>query len=144
MTNNLLADTASNCMSSCLSGGRGTTECAQTCFPLNEGTNEITNPALGSLTNQTGISFIQKLITSLVTLGLIVGALIFFFTLLMGAIQWITSGGDKQALENARGKISNALIGLVILLAVFAIVKLIERFFGISILTLDIGKLIIQ
>lgn len=143
LTNNVLA-AGSSCMTDCINNGTGTSECSNICYPLNPGTNEITNPVLGPLTNQSGISFFQKLITSLVTLGLIVGALIFFFTLVMGAIQWISSGGDKQALESARGKITNALVGIVILFAVFAIVKLIEYFFGISILTLDISKLIIQ
>lgn len=142
MRNNLLADTG--CMTNCINSGTGTSECANICYPLNPGTNEITNPALGSLTNQTGVSFFQSLLPRIVTLGLIIGVLIFFFTLIMGAIQWISSGGDKQSLEAARGKISNALIGLVILFAAFAIIKLIERFFGIPILTLDIGRLIIQ
>ena len=143
MTNNLLA-AGSNCMTECINKGTGTSECSNICYPLNPGTNEITNPALGSLTNQTGVSFFSKIVPKFVVLALIAGALIFFFMLVTGAIQWISSGGDKQALEGARGKISNALIGLVILFALFAIVKLIERFFGISILTLDIGKLVIQ
>jgi len=64
--------------------------------------------------------------------------------LITGAIQWISSGGDKQALESARNKISNALVGIVILFAVFAIINLIETFFGINIMTLDMGALVIQ
>ena len=104
----------------------------------------ITNPALESLGQETGVSFFQKLITSLIDLALVVGALIFLFMLIMGAIQWISSGGDKQAIETARGRISNALIGIVVLFAVFAILQLIQYFFHISILTLDIGSLVIQ
>ena len=141
--NNLLA-AGSSCMTDCINNGTGTSECADKCYPLNAGTNEITNPALGKLTNQTGVSFFQNLLPRLVTLGFIAGVLIFFFMLVMGAIQWISSGGDKQGLEAARGRITNALVGLIILFAAFAIVKLIESFFGISILTLDIASLIIQ
>lgn len=143
MTNNLLA-AGSDCMTECINGGTGTSECSNICYPLNPGTNEITNPALGSLTNQSGVSFLQKLLPALVTMGLIIGALVFVFMLITGAIAWISSGGDKQSLESARGKITSALVGLVILLAVFAIIKLIEVFFGISILALDIGSLIIE
>jgi hypothetical protein len=69
---------------------------------------------------------------------------VFFFVLLTGAISWITSGGDKQALEGARSKITNGLIGLVILFVAFAVIQFIESFFGIKILTIDIGSLIIQ
>jgi len=105
----------------------------------------VQNPVLlGGLGNESGVSFFQKLIPALINILLVGGVLVFFFFLITGAIQWISSGGDKQKLESARGKISNALIGLIILFAVFAIVKLLENFFDISILTLDIGKLVIR
>ena len=80
----------------------------------------------------------------MIGLALVIGALIFLFILIIGAIQWMTSGGDKASLEGAKGKISNAFIGLVILFATFAIMLLIENFFGIKILSLDIGPLVIQ
>ena len=105
---------------------------------------QINNPLLGTLGKKSGVEFFQTFIPGLVSLALIVGALIFFFMLVMGAIAWISSSGDKQALEGARGKITNAIIGLVILLSVFAVLNLIQYFFGIKILTLDIASLVIQ
>jgi len=108
------------------------------------GSNSITNPVLGNLGNLSGSEFFAKVIPTAVGLGLVIGVLVFLFMLITGAIQWISSGGDKQALESARGKITNALIGLIILFAAFAIIQVIERFFGINILTLDIGPLVIQ
>ena len=104
----------------------------------------ITNPVLGALGKNTGVQYFQSLIPSAVGLVFVAGSIIFFFMLIWGAIQWIASGGDKGGLEEARNKITNALVGIVILFASFAIVKLIEAFFGIHILTLDIGPLIIQ
>lgn len=102
----------------------------------------ITNPALGpTLQNMEGAGFFQKFIPNLISLSLIIGALIFFAILIIGAIQWIASGGDKTAIESARGKLSNAFIGIILLFAAFAIIKLIESFFGINILVLDIGSL---
>lgn len=89
------------------------------------------------------MNFFQNFVPNLLTLGLIIGALFFFFVMILGGIQWISSGGDKNALEEAKHKITNALIGIVILFSIFAILKLIENFFGISILTLDIGSLAI-
>lgn len=108
-----------------------------------ESAGVIKNPALGSLGNSTGLVFFQRFLPRILTLGLIIGVLIFFFIIIIGAIQWISSGGDKNALEEAKHKITNAIIGIVILFSVFAILKLIENFFGISILTLDIGSLVI-
>lgn len=107
--------------------------------------DEITNPVLGpNLSGLSGAGFFAALLPKVVTLILIVGGLVFFFVLLSGAISWITSGGDKQALEGARSRITNGLVGLVILFVAFAIIQFIEKFFGIKILTIDFGSLIIQ
>ncbi len=112
--------------------------------------NKITNPALGPTLQEwlkgenPGATFFQNFLPNLITLGLIAGSVIFFFMLLLGAIGWITSGGDKAAVESARGRITSAIIGLVIMFALFAIVLVIEQFFGTNILTLDIGALKIE
>lgn len=108
----------------------------------------INNPILNQnlqqmLQNQSAASFFNLFIPKLIGLSLIIGVLIFFFIMIIGAIQWISSGGDKNALEEAKKKITNAIIGIIILFSVFALLKVIENFFGISILTLDIGSLAI-
>lgn len=74
----------------------------------------------------------------------VIGLVGFLFMVILGGIQWIFSGGDKGAVEAAKGRFTNALIGLVLLLSTFAIIKLIETFFGINILTIDIAGLFIQ
>jgi len=106
--------------------------------------SNITNPALGnSLQGLSGAEFVSRLVSSAVGLLLIAGAVIFVVILLLGAISWITSGGDKAAVEAARGKVTAAIIGLVLLFSVWAIVNLIETIFRINILTLDILNLAI-
>jgi len=111
----------------------------------------ITNPIFGqNLQNTIGpngsspASFISNFVPKLISLFLVAGVVIFFFTFIIGAIQWISSGGDKQALEGAKGKITNALIGIIVLFSVFAVAFLIQAFFHVTILTLDISKLVIQ
>ncbi len=103
----------------------------------------IKNPVLSpSIQNLSGIQFFQKLLPNAVGLVLVFGALAFFVMLITGAIQWITSGGDKANLEAARGRISSALVGLLVLFATFAIIKLIEDFFGgLNIIQVDLGPL---
>jgi TRAP-type C4-dicarboxylate transport system permease small subunit len=105
----------------------------------------ITNPILPSpstgASGNAGVTFLQKAVPAAITLGFIVGVIVFFFTLLIGGIQWISSGGDKQAVEAARGKVSNALIGLVILFALFAIIQLLNTFFGVHLLQLTLPTL---
>ena len=105
----------------------------------------ITNPILPAPATGTsgnaGVTFLQKAIPAAISLGFIIGAVVFFFMLIIGAIQWISSGGDKQAVETARGRISNALIGLIILFMVFAILQLISVFFNVQILNLTLPTL---
>lgn len=50
---------------------------------------------------------------------------------LWGAIEWITAGGDSGKVGKARDKITQAIIGLVILVGSFVIIGFIGRvFFG--------------
>ncbi len=105
----------------------------------------ISNPLLGSpkatSSGNGGITFLQKAIPTAIEILLVVGAVVFFFMLIIGAIQWIASGGDKQAIEGAKGKIMNAIIGLVVLFAVFAVVELIGNFFSVNLLNLTLPTL---
>lgn len=104
---------------------------AQTITLFPEGGSGFAN--LGNLT-------ISGIIFAFVNLLLVIAALIFFFMLVIGGIQWIVSGGDKAATEGARGRITAALIGLVIVFAAWAIINLIEAFFGVTILTLEVPR----
>ncbi len=108
-------------------------------------TNPVLSPSLQDvLFNQGPAAFFGLFIPRMIGLAFVIGAIIFFFVMIIGAIQWIISGGDKAAIEAARGKIVNAIVGLIILFSTFALLKIIEDFFGINILVLDIGALQIQ
>lgn len=66
---------------------------------------------------------------------LVVAFVLAFIMLLIGGIRWITAGGDEKAVGSARNMITAALIGLVIVLVAFALIKLVETFFGVSIIS---------
>ncbi len=88
------------------------------------------------------ITDVGMLISSLVGVLLILAALLAFFFLILGGIQWITSGGDKAGMEAARNKITHAIVGLIIVGAAWAIMLLIQNFLGVSIIggTLNFPK----
>ena len=107
--------------------------------------NPVLNPTLQDiLVNRNPTEFFAIILPNLIGLSFVIGVIIFLFVMIIGAIQWIISGGDKAAIESARGKITNALVGIVILFSLFALLKLIEDFFGINILALDLGILEIK
>ena len=85
-----------------------------------------------------GVNDFSKLITSGLQAAIVIAAVLTFAYLILGGIQWITSGGDKTAYEEARGKITAALIGLGIVVAAWAIMQLVGAFFGLDILELNI------
>ncbi len=65
----------------------------------------------------------------LVSLIFVVAVIVALFYLIYGGIRWITSGGDKGAVEAARQHIIAAVIGLVIVFLSYFIVSLIMQFF---------------
>ncbi len=85
-------------------------------------------------TDQVKITEIGTLISALVGTILIVAALLAFLYLILGGISWITSGGDKAAMETARNKITHAIVGLIIVGAAWAIMILIQNFLGVTII----------
>lgn len=80
------------------------------------------------------IGDLGALISAVVGALLVVAALLAFFFLILGGIQWITSGGDKAGMEAARNKITHAIVGLIIVGAAWAIMILIQNFLGITVI----------
>ena len=106
----------------------------------------ISNSTVGDATVRTGlegrVSFenIGVLLGNIIIAAMVIAGLMVFFYLIMGGIQYISSGGDKAQAEAARNRITYALIGLVIVVGSFAITKLIEAFFGINIINFELPK----
>mgnify|MGYP003331944009 CR=1 FL=1 len=89
-------------------------------------------PGAGARNAQTGFG---NFLSGLMSAVMVIAALLAFLFLLWGAIEWITSGGDKSKLESARNKISQALVGLIVLAATTALFMLIQQFLGICVLS---------
>lgn len=52
--------------------------------------------------------------------------------LVLGGLQMMTSRGEPKAMQGAQAKITNALIGFVIVIAAFIIIQLVGQLFGIQ------------
>jgi len=81
------------------------------------------------------INDIVRVVRGAIQFILVVAFVLAFIFLLIGGIRWITAGGDEKAVAGARGMITAALIGLVIVLVSYAIIRLVEIFFGFDIIT---------
>lgn len=86
-----------------------------------------------------GINNIVSVIRNAIRFVLLVAFILAFVFLIIGGIRWITAGGDEKAVSGARGMITAALIGLVIVLVSYALIVLVERFFGVTIISGDVN-----
>jgi len=70
-----------------------------------------------------------------------VSGIISFIFLLVGGIQWILAGGDKEGTEKARKRITNALIGLAVVFSAYALIFILQALFNIDIIRLNLQPL---
>jgi len=82
---------------------------------------------------------VAGLISSLINGAILISAIAVLLYLILGGFQWLTSGGDKSKTESARNKITSALIGLLIVIASWALFNLVLQFFGINVEELASG-----
>ncbi len=63
-----------------------------------------------------------------------IGAIAAFLYTVLGAVNWITGGGDKGKVEEAKNRITQGMFGLAILAVTWAVALLVQRFLGLNIL----------
>lgn len=95
------------------------------------GAGNITVLPLGGVDR---IQNIGDLISAAIGAAFLISFLLVFVMLIWGGVQWITSGGDKESTQKAKDRITHALVGLAIIAGAWALMKIIEFFFGITIL----------
>jgi hypothetical protein len=75
-------------------------------------------------------TLISNILGTLTTLG----ALVFIFMFFYGAFRWITGGDDAGKIQKARDQMVQAALGLIIMVAAYAIVGLVGSVIGFDIL----------
>lgn len=104
--------------------------------------NPITNPALHpTVGTGSGLTILQLFLTNFITIAFGIGAIVLVFMLISGGVRYIAAGSDKDAVQHAAKQLSHALIGITILLSVYAVVALIGGVFGINILQINFPTL---
>lgn len=83
---------------------------------------QVSESALGF-----SIPTIGGLLTFVVKAFFVVAGVFALVYLLLGALAWITSGGDKAGVEKARDKIQAAIVGILMIVVVLAIVWTLEQ-----------------
>lgn len=84
------------------------------------------------------ITSVGEFVGAVLSLLFLIAGIIVFAYLVWGGLQWITSGGDKAKTQEARDRITAALVGLAIIAVAWALTLLIQTFFGISITNISL------
>lgn len=73
---------------------------------------------------------VQIILLNVITLFFAVGGIGVVIYFIWGAVDWIMAGGDKEKISNARKKMTNAIIGLILLALSFAIIRTVGSIAG--------------
>lgn len=93
----------------------------------------------GDLSNVADRGF-GHLLSTILSAVMMVAALLVLIILIWGAIDWISAGGDSGKVGKARDKITQAVIGIIVLSATTAIFMLLQSFLGFSLLNFGGGS----
>lgn len=75
---------------------------------------------------------VQTVVTNIISIFFTVGGLGVVIYFVWGAVDWILSGGDKEKISNARKKMTNAIIGLVLLSLSYVIINIVGQVVGFN------------
>lgn len=99
--------------------------------PDNAYVKDIQNSAISDTNAFTTFELIVSNVLALLT---VLGSLVFIIYFLLGAISWISSGGDTSKVGKARDQMLQGVLGLVVLVMMYAVIGLIGSIVGIDIL----------
>lgn len=83
-------------------------------------------------TDPTGAGAISNFLSRLVGLFFTLALVVALFMFLWAAVEWMTSGGEKEKVASARNKIIYTIIGIVLLATAFAILNIVGIFTGFT------------
>lgn len=99
------------------------------------------SPAINfpTLMGKEGIPLPEKLttlggiISALIPYLFVFAGLLLFAYLIWGGFSFLTSGGEPKAMEQAKGKVTNAIVGFIIIFVAYWVVQIFEYIFKIQV-----------
>ncbi len=98
-------------------------------FINDSGVNKTADVA-GFDTNDVGANSVDNMIARIIYIVLGLLGVVFLALLLLGGFNWMTSSGNEEKVRKAKETLLNALIGILITLAAFAISFFLINYFS--------------
>lgn len=77
---------------------------------------------------------VEKIISNVLVVLTVIAGITFVLWFLLGGLNWITAGGQKDKVETAKAMMTNGAIGLIIVVVSYAIVWIVGKALGLDIL----------
>jgi len=87
-----------------------------------------------SLTNKGVLSTLELWISDIIGIITVLGTLFFIVYAFIAAFNWITAAGDKSKIEKAKDRLVWSTLGLILMVASYAIIGLIGGIIGLELL----------
>ena len=105
--------------------------------PFDPGKGEVVgNPTDGVAT----IKGIEAIFENVISIALAFAGITLFVMFLTGGFRYITAGGDAKAVEAAKGTLTHAIAGLVVLILAWIIIQFIEVLTGVRLSIFEIYR----
>ena len=75
---------------------------------------------------------VQGIVATLLSVVFYVGLSLTFVFLIIGGIKYVMAGGDETKIADARGQVTNAIIGFVVVIGAFSLRFVVQKMLGIT------------
>lgn len=103
-------------------------------IPLGEFTPPTGAYSEGSQTEAGALRNFESLISNIIGVLTVLASLFFVIYFVVGAFEWVSSGGDKGKLEHARNRMTYGILGMVVIVASYSLLGLLSGLVGIDFL----------
>mgnify|MGYP001592809766 CR=1 FL=1 len=84
-------------------------------------TNAVFSPA--GLFNNLG-----ELMSNIIQIMISIGGILCIIFIIVGGFKFVTSGGDEKKLASAKGTLTYAIVGLIVIILAFAMIQVVQYF----------------
>jgi hypothetical protein len=93
---------------------------------------------LGNTSRPFPENYFVEVISRVIGVLTIVAGIYFIFQMFIGSVNWLSAGSDKQGVDNAKKRITNAIIGLLLVVVSYSLIAIVSAFLGIDLINLGL------
>ncbi len=79
---------------------------------------------------------VVKLLSNIIGFITLLGGLFFIVYLFLAAFDWLSAGGDSGKVEKARNRMTQGVLGLIVMVMAYSIIGIISHIIGLDLINL--------